>query len=200
MSAISAARSPSYHSHNGRLSPTPPARPSSTTPNAPLLYSPSRQSSTSITAPYQAPPAVHPGCVLCGLVSCAASQAMAGGGSFAPSAPSSPRDGFAPLAPIALPIPVRSATPDLQRAGPSSQPFGARPASPSPHPSTSPRLVPRQPPPEIIIGNHRIIYRDDDITVYPAEGKEALCADGRHLIIVLNRHLLSVYDLVRTRA
>jgi hypothetical protein len=56
--------------------------------------------------------------------------------------------------------------------------------------------MPRQPPPEIIIGNHRIIYRDDDITIYPAEGKEALCADGRHLIVVLNRHLTSVYELV----
>lgn len=56
--------------------------------------------------------------------------------------------------------------------------------------------MPRQPPPEVIIGNHRIIYRDDDVTIYPAEGKEALCRDGRHLIIVLNRHLSSVYDLV----
>ncbi|GMK56705.1 hypothetical protein CspeluHIS016_0305450 [Cutaneotrichosporon spelunceum] len=106
------------------------------------------------------------------------------------TSPVSTPDGFAPLA---LPTPVRAATPDLQRASPSSQPFGARPASPSP--LASPRLVPRQPPPEIIIGNHRIIYRDADITVYPAEGKEALAADGRHLIVVFNRHLTSVYDL-----
>ncbi|BEI79888.1 hypothetical protein CcaverHIS002_0104170 [Cutaneotrichosporon cavernicola] len=106
------------------------------------------------------------------------------------SSPPSPRDGFSP---VALPNPARAATPDLHRAGPSSQPFGARPASPSP--LALPRLVPRQPPPEIIIGNHRIIYRDADMTIYPAEGKEALCADGRHLIVVLNCHLTSVYDL-----
>lgn len=46
------------------------------------------------------------------------------------------------------------------------------------------------------IGEREIVYRDQDITVFPAIGKERLCSDGRHLIIVMNQHLESVYNLV----
>lgn len=45
-------------------------------------------------------------------------------------------------------------------------------------------------------GGREIIFQDADITVYPAEGKEALCSDGKHLIIVINQHAESVYELV----
>jgi hypothetical protein len=47
------------------------------------------------------------------------------------------------------------------------------------------------------VGGRDIVYHDDEITVYPAVGKERLCSDGRHLVVVLNRHIESVYDLVR---
>lgn len=46
------------------------------------------------------------------------------------------------------------------------------------------------------VGERDIIFRDREITVYPAMGKERLCSDGRHLIIVLNQHVESVYHLV----
>lgn len=45
------------------------------------------------------------------------------------------------------------------------------------------------------VNGREIIFHDNDITVYAPEGKERLCPEGRHLIIVLNRHLESVYDL-----
>jgi hypothetical protein len=47
------------------------------------------------------------------------------------------------------------------------------------------------------VGGRDILYHDEEITVYPAVGKERLCSDGRHLVVVVNRHLESVYDLVR---
>lgn len=200
MSAVSATprSTPAYHTQNGRLSATPPASaprpPSTPSPHSPLLRMPSRHNSLNSTT-YDPPSPIHAGCVLCGMVASAASQSMNPGITSSPTM--SPMDSFLPLP---LPSPVRAATPDLQRgagAGPSSQPYGARSISPSP--LAAPRLIPRQPPPEIIIGNHRIIYRDDDVTIYPAEGKEALCPDGRHLIVVLNRHLTSVYELVSRR-
>ena len=46
------------------------------------------------------------------------------------------------------------------------------------------------------IGEREIVYRDQDITVFPAIGKERLCSDGRHLIVVMNQHVESVYQLV----
>jgi hypothetical protein len=50
------------------------------------------------------------------------------------------------------------------------------------------------------IGEREIVYRDQDITVFPAIGKERLCSDGRHLIIVMNQHVESVYNLVCRQA
>lgn len=46
------------------------------------------------------------------------------------------------------------------------------------------------------MGGREIVYHDKDITVYKAEGKERLCQDGRHIIIVVNEHLQSVYEFV----
>lgn len=40
------------------------------------------------------------------------------------------------------------------------------------------------------------MFHDDEITVYAAAAKERLCSDGRHLIVVMNRHVERVYDLV----
>lgn len=51
-------------------------------------------------------------------------------------------------------------------------------------------------PQDNIVSGHRILYRDEDITVYPADEKQALCASGRHLIVVLNKHVTKVYDFV----
>lgn len=46
------------------------------------------------------------------------------------------------------------------------------------------------------INGRQILYYDSDITVYPATGKERLRGDGKHLIIVINTHAESVYELV----
>jgi hypothetical protein len=45
-----------------------------------------------------------------------------------------------------------------------------------------------------------VVFADDEITVYRAKQGERLCAEGKHLIVVLNRHVESVYDLVRPNA
>ncbi len=41
-----------------------------------------------------------------------------------------------------------------------------------------------------------VLYGDEDITVYAAEGMEALRQDGGHLIIVVDRHMESVNEMV----
>lgn len=46
-------------------------------------------------------------------------------------------------------------------------------------------------------GRREVVYHDADITIYPAVGKERLCEGGKHLVVVVNRHLESVYDFVR---
>lgn len=122
--------------------------------------------------------ATHPGCVLCGIVATAASQS-----SLSNSDPHSPTSSTTPL-----PTPVRAATPDLQR--------GQRPTGPPVEPYAPP--VPASESSRVLnVSGHKVIYRDDIVTVYPAEGKEALCPDGRHLILVLNQHVTNVYNLVR---
>jgi hypothetical protein len=40
-----------------------------------------------------------------------------------------------------------------------------------------------------------VVYHDEEITIYRARGKERLTAEGKHLIVVMNRHVESVYDL-----
>jgi hypothetical protein len=114
-------------------------------------------------------PPTHPGCVLCGLVASAASQ------SHSRSSISQSDDGQSSTS--------RSATPTLS---PTTRETPVRPSSPG-FPDSG-RIV--------RIGEREIVYRDQDITVYPAVGKERLCSDGRHLIIVLNQHVESVYHLV----
>jgi hypothetical protein len=47
-----------------------------------------------------------------------------------------------------------------------------------------------------MVAGREILYHDEDITVYPAIGKERLCGEGKHLIVVLNRHVERIYDLV----
>lgn len=161
--------------------------------HAPVQYATTRQASSSssplLSTRAQArsdnygPPvmtAVHPGCVLCGIVASAASHSSSMGS--APQSPISPS--------VSLSTPVRAATPDLQR--------GQRPNGPPIEPYAPP-VPPGQSNRVINVGPHQVIYRDDIITVYPAEGKESLCPEGRHLIIILNQHLTSVYDLVSTR-
>ena len=46
------------------------------------------------------------------------------------------------------------------------------------------------------VDGKEIVHWDEDVVIYRATGKEALCADDRHLIAVLTRHLGNVYDLV----
>jgi hypothetical protein len=41
-----------------------------------------------------------------------------------------------------------------------------------------------------------VIHADDQITVYEAQGKERLTRPGKHLIVVINIHAESVYQLV----
>lgn len=146
--------------------------------SAPLLSTRAQARSNNYGPPVMA--AVHPGCVLCGIVATAASHSSSVG-----SAPQSPISSS-----VSLSTPLRAATPDLQR--------GQRPTGPPTEPYAPP--VPASASNRVInVGPHKVIYRDDLLTVYPAEGKEALCPEGRHLIIVLNQHLTSVYDLVSTR-
>ncbi|KAL1413635.1 hypothetical protein Q8F55_001413 [Vanrija albida] len=105
------------------------------------------------------------------------------------SVPPSPIDARIPLAPAraASPDIYRPGTPDLQRAGLSSR--QAVPGSPNVSPTNG--LSSAQ---DLYVSGRQIVYRDDDITVFPADNADALCAGGRHLIIVLNRHVTSVYD------
>jgi hypothetical protein len=134
---------------------------------------------TSTPTPYVPP--THPGCVLCGLVASAASQSRTRS-SFSHS-----DDGST------------SSTP---RAGsPARSPVRSQPMIPSTSASASASgsamgLGLGQ---TVKVGDREIVYRDQDITVFPAIGKERLCSDGRHLIIVMNQHVESVYNLVSDR-
>ncbi|OWZ81273.1 hypothetical protein C365_00245 [Cryptococcus neoformans Bt85] len=117
----------------------------------------------------------HPGCVLCGLVRSCGSN---------PASPAlSPQDSTTRL-------PSSSRTPssaagfaDSSAPGPYHHPF-KRTQSPAPDGRRTGNRV----------GGREIVYHDKDITVYKAEGKERLCQDGRHIIIVVNEHLQSVYE------
>ena len=125
----------------------------------------------------------HPGCVLCGLVASAAGQSRT---SFSQS-----DDG---LGSTGANTPV-AASPTMSPVVSERQSSSAflRTSYPTPGPSTraGPSLGQT-----VKIGEREIVYRDQDITVFPAIGKERLCSDGRHLIIVMNQHVESVYNLV----
>lgn len=41
-----------------------------------------------------------------------------------------------------------------------------------------------------------ILYHDEDITAFAAQGNECLVPEGKHVIVVINQHAESVYQLV----
>lgn len=146
---------------------------------------------------------MHAGCVLCGLVASAqaafasgssdatASRTQGGSHAFDTSAvPSSRPEDQAVASASSSPVP---------QAYPYPQPF-----SPDPQSSFTGLGVSSTSGATMTKGNSRgvrvegrdVIYGDEDITVYAAEGREALRQDGGHLIIVVNRHMESVNEMV----
>ena len=111
---------------------------------------------------------------------------------------------------------IVAAIPDAQTTGPDESVHDARSPSPtvttsfltsSPSSATipmvgasdsdSPRAGPSQLPPRTTqVAGKDVVYNDEEITIYRARGKERLTAEGKHLIVVMNRHVESVYDLV----
>lgn len=179
------------HSHSYSASSRPLLSPS--VPSTSLSPSPSRLY-------------LHPGCVLCSVVSAAAqAQAQSRTQLSNPAHLSQPGSSHANAQSIhslsdGTPSPSPTATTFLQgqssrsRAAPYPQPF-----APS---SSSSGVFPEQ---EIgstgaaafQAAGREIVYHDRELTVYLASGKERLCPDGRHLVMVMNRHVERVYDLVR---
>lgn len=186
MSSLSSA-APTFQ---GRLTVSPQQglqrQPSS---SAPLL-----RTTTAPVTPAPAPvyQTIHPGCVLCGIVATASSQTNFNSSPprYNTSVPTSPIDARIPLAP------ARAASPDIYRPGTPDILRGGQPARPSVPGAGSPTNGRSSSTQDSYVSGRHIIYRDDDITVYPADDADALCAGGRHLTIVLNRHLTSVYDFV----
>jgi hypothetical protein len=130
---------------------------------------------------------IHPGCVLCGLVASAAGQSQSRT-SFSQSDDGlgsaggmTPRNGSPTMSPV---VSERQSSSSFLRT---SYPTAGSGATAGPGPSLGRSVK---------VGEREIIYRDQDITVFPAIGKERLCSDGRHLIIVMNQHVESVYNLV----
>lgn len=171
------SRQTSYPAYNNSSLPAHPASSSSRLNARPdHLHQPSASSAPLLHSEAM----THPGCVLCGLVrSC-------GSGSNPSSPVLSPQDSTTPL-------PSSSRTPSLATSfadsgvpGPYHHPF-ERTQSPAPDGRRTGNRV----------GGREIVYHDKDITVYKAEGKERLCQGGRHIIIVVNEHLQSVYEFVR---
>ncbi|WWC70281.1 uncharacterized protein I206_104231 [Kwoniella pini CBS 10737] len=125
----------------------------------------SSSSATQLRIPTRPPNIIsHPGCVLCSLVSSTFDQLSSSSPLQSPNARSS-----------LLP------------------PSGGDSTSSYHHPferSSSPSPIPRR----LNTGGKDVVHQDSYITVYKAEGKEKLCSDGRHLIVVVNKHLESVYD------
>jgi len=127
---------------------------------------------SSSTAIQPSPLARHPGCVLCSLVASASSSLVQ-----------------SDLSPSASPMP----SPNLSSSF-LSNPMGlSRTQYPQPYASGS--TLPESA--KATVSGREILFQDVDITVYPARGKERLCDGGGHIILVINRHLESVYDFVR---
>ncbi|KIS01196.1 hypothetical protein L804_01070 [Cryptococcus deuterogattii 2001/935-1] len=117
----------------------------------------------------------HPGCVLCGLVRSCGSN---------PSSPVlSPQGSTTPLPSSSWAPSLAAGFADSGAHLPYHHPF-ERTQSPAPDGRRTGNRV----------GGREIMYHDKDITVYKAEGNERLCQDGRHIIIVVNEHLQSVYE------
>ena len=51
----------------------------------------------------------------------------------------------------------------------------------------------------VVVDGREVVYWDEEITVMRAIGKERLCAEDCHLIIIVNQHLTNIYDLVRAQ-
>ncbi|TXT15571.1 hypothetical protein VHUM_00074 [Vanrija humicola] len=156
--------------------------------SAPLL----RTSAPATTASAPIYQTLHPGCVLCGIVATAGSQTHF-------SSPPRYNNGSAPTSPIDTRIPLapaRAASPDIYRPGTPDLLRGGQPLRPAVPGSGSPPNGRSTVTQDVYVSGRHIIYRDDDITVFPADEADALCAGGRHLTIVLNRHLTSVYEFV----
>ncbi|KAK8864345.1 hypothetical protein IAR55_001592 [Kwoniella newhampshirensis] len=136
----------------------------------PVLPTHQRQSSTSSATPLQPPPPSHPGCVLCSQIQASYSR---NGEGASPLASPSPRMAILP------------STTDGDMGY--HQPFEPS-RSLSPAPISDRRGSSSN-------STKEAVYHDREITIFRAEGKERLCSDGRHIIVAINRHLESVYDL-----
>lgn len=109
----------------------------------------------------------HPGCVLCTLVA-------------------------------SIPAPHRTDYDDIASPSPSaSTTFLDRPNNPYHQPGQGSSSGIQNNDRKLAVQGREIVFHDEDITIYKASGKERLCADGKHLIAVINRHFEGVYDLVR---
>ncbi|WWC94100.1 hypothetical protein V866_000938 [Kwoniella sp. B9012] len=60
--------------------------------------------------------------------------------------------------------------------------------------SPSPLLARRRSGTSVNTNGKEVVYQDSQVTVYKAEGKERLCSDGKHLVVVLNKHVENVYE------
>ncbi|WVF71540.1 hypothetical protein IAT40_006348 [Kwoniella sp. CBS 6097] len=138
---------------------------------------PQRQSSISASSPvsqsmYASPS--HPGCVLCSLVSSARS-----------SFPAS-------RSPLHSPSTATSLLPNANDNGgldPYPQPFERRGSS-----SGLGAGAGAGGSRGVESAGKEVVFQDEDLTIYRAEGKERLCSGENHLIVVINKHLESVYD------
>lgn len=166
-----------------------------------LSHTPSRSalgSGTSLPKGYP----MHAGCVLCSLV--ASAQAA-----FASS--SSNASGSQPQGSSHDPYSAAVQSPQLgneaEAFSPSSTPNVhpyPQPFSPDPQSSfaqfgensTSGAAMAKGKGRGVRVEGRDVLYGDEDITVYAAEGKEALRQDGGQLIIVVNRHMESVNEMV----
>ena len=126
---------------------------------------------TQSSGPSRQPTTGHPGCVLCSLVASASSTFS----HTALSPSTSPQ-----------PSPINASTHLYPHASLSA---GTRQKPPSSWTSVLDGG-------KATAEGREIVYHDQEITVYPATGKESLCDGGRHLIVVVNDHLESVYDFV----
>lgn len=154
-----------------------PARPASSSSRLSARQEHLRQVSPSNAPLLHSGAMTHPGCVLCGLVRSCGSN---------PSSPALPPQGST------TPLPSSSRAPSLAASFadsgahlPYHHPF-ERTQSPAPEGWRTGSRV----------GGREVVYHDKDITVYKAEGNERLCQDGRHIIVVVNEHLQSVYEFV----
>lgn len=118
----------------------------------------------------------HPGCTLCSIVSAVADTQ---------SIPTQSSGGIDR---------ARSPSPSPTATTTFLPPSNQTPTSPNGVAYPQPGALPRGSSLQVL--GREIVYFDEEITIYKALGKERLCAEGRHLVVVLNRHLESIYELV----